>query len=122
MPEDKSLFHYGAIYHMLLDPLIAPARHVIVEYIPPSSKVLDIGCGTGQLCFELSQQKQCQVMGIDLSRRMLDFAEKRNGYAGVEFRHMDASHMPDIDGDSFDYVVISHIIHELYRQAHTDVT
>jgi SAM-dependent methyltransferase len=117
MPEDRSLFHYGAIYHMLLDPLITPARRAIVEYIPPSSKVLDIGCGTGQLCFELSREKHCQVMGIDLSRRMLDFAEKHNRYASVEFRHMDASHMPDIDSDSFDYVVMSYIIHELYRDS-----
>ena len=53
MAEDQSQFYYGWIYHKLLDPPLEEARKVAVDLIPEGSPVLDIGCGTGQLCVEL---------------------------------------------------------------------
>jgi ubiquinone/menaquinone biosynthesis C-methylase UbiE len=112
-PEDKSLSYYGKVYNRLLDPLIKPARDVIVDHIPESSRVLDIGCGTGVLCFDLKSKKNCRVVGIDLSRKMLDFAESINPYDEVEFLHRDATDLKGLTMDAFDYVVILNVIHEL---------
>ncbi len=53
MPIDKSLFFYGPIYHRLFDPQLAEAREVTVDLVAGGSSVLDIGCGTGLLCFAL---------------------------------------------------------------------
>lgn len=112
-PEDKSSSHYGNVYNRLLDPLIKPARDVIVDHIPEGSTVLDIGCGTGALCFDLRSKKNCRVVGIDLSRKMLDFAEGLNPFDDVEFLHWDATDLKGLPRDAFDYVVILNVIHEL---------
>lgn len=115
MPADKSLWHYGRIYHTIIDPMIKPARDIVISLVPRGASVLDIGCGTGKLCFELVQQRQCRVVGIDLSSRMLDFAQKNNSYEGLKFLHQDATNMKDFQANSFDYVVASHFIHELAK-------
>ena len=112
-PEDKSLFYYGSLYHRLMDPLIKPAREAIVAWVPESATVLDIGCGTGLLSFALKAKKNCQVTGIDLSLRMLDFAKANNPYEDVKFIHQDATDMSAFKDRSFDYVVILNVIHEL---------
>lgn len=112
-PEDKSLFYYGSLYNRLLDPLIKPSREAIVDRVPPDSSVLDIGCGTGLLCCDLRRRKNCRVVGIDLSRRMLDFARFNNPFDEVEFLHQDATDMRDLQDESFDYVIMTNIIHEL---------
>ena len=53
MPVDKSLFYYGTIYHRVIDGKLEEARQAIVDLVPEESSVVDIGCGTGELCFEL---------------------------------------------------------------------
>lgn len=121
MISDKSLFHYGKIYNKLLDPLIKPARRILVNHIPTGSSVLDVGCGTGLLCFDLKREKGCQVVGIDLSQRMLDYANSINPYEDVMFLHQDATNMKDIKDDSFDYVFLLNVIHELWSEEQLSV-
>ena len=116
MPADKSLFFYGWIYHKLLDPHQAEAREVIAGFIPEGSSVLDIGCGTGLLCFALSAQKQCRVVGVDLSLRMLQFAEKSNRYDNVRFVHQDATDLAGFGDHTFDYAIVLIFMHELPRE------
>jgi len=116
VPVDKSLFFYGGIYHKLLDPHQAEAREVITGLIPEGSSVLDIACGTGQLCFALRAQKLCRVVGIDLSLRMLQFAEKSNHYDNVKFVHQDATDLPDFGDRTFDYAIVLLLMHELPRE------
>ena len=84
MQKDKSLFYYGSIYNKLFDPELAEARQTAVDLVADGSCVLDIACGTGQLCFALRQKKHCRVVGIDISSRMLRFAEKSNLYDDVK--------------------------------------
>ncbi len=64
MPIDKSSFFYGPLYHRLFDPQLAEARQVAVDLIAEGSSVLDIGCGTGLLCFSLKEKKNCHVTVI----------------------------------------------------------
>ena len=90
MLQDKSLFFYGSFFHRFLDPLLAENRRITEDFIPEGSSVLDIACGTGQLCFELKEIKHCHVTGIDLSLRMLDFARRTNPYQNITFVHEDA--------------------------------
>lgn len=121
MPADKSLFFYGWIYHKLLDPHQAKARELIAGLIPEDSSVLDIACGTGQLCFALMAQKQCRVVGIDLSFRMLQFAEKSNRYNNVKFVHQDATDLASFGDQTFDYAIMLILMHELPREKQLSV-
>jgi ubiquinone/menaquinone biosynthesis C-methylase UbiE len=101
MPVDKSLWFYGWVFHKFFDPQLVEGRLVSIDLIPEGSSVLDIACGTGQLCFALRAEKHCRVVGLDLSLRMLRFAEKSNRFDDVSFVHQDATHLVDFGARTF---------------------
>ena len=115
MPTDNSLFFYGPAYHKLFDPQIAEARQITVDYITEGSTVIDLACGTGQLCFALREQKNCYVVGLDLSLRMLEFAKKSNPFKDITFIHGDATNLTTFRDHSFDYATMLMLMHELPR-------
>lgn len=113
MPVDKSLFYYGTIYHQVIDGKLEAARQAIVDLVPQGASVLDVGCGTGKLCFELCRRKHCKVIGLDLSLKMIHFAEERNTCPDVTFVHGDATDLSIYPDRSFDFAVMLVFIHEL---------
>ena len=113
MLQDKSLFYYGTIYHRLIDGKLEEARQTIVNVVPERASVLDIGCGTGSLCLELCRAKHCKVVGLDLSLKMIRFAEERNTCPDVTFVHGDATDLSIYPDRSFDFAVMLVFIHEL---------
>lgn len=117
MAKDKSLFHYGSTYNKLIDPLNKPIRDKIIEVIPQGASVLDIGCGTGLLCNTLRREKHCKVVGADLSLRMIEFAKKHTLFEDIQFTHQDATNLIEFQDNSFDYVIASLIIHEMFKEA-----
>lgn len=116
MATDKSLFFYGSLYHRFLDPELAEGRRVALGLIAAGSSVLDIACGTGQLCFELRQQKRCSVVGVDLSLRMLEFARRSDPLRDIVFAHEDATDLSAFADQSFDYATMLMLMHELSRE------
>jgi ubiquinone/menaquinone biosynthesis C-methylase UbiE len=77
-----------------------------------SDKILDVACGTGE--FErliLSEHPDQQMIGIDISEKMLHFArEKCSGYPNAAFLKAGASALPFPD-HSFDLVVSANSLH-----------
>ncbi len=115
MPEDKSLFYYGSMFHKIFDPPLADTRRVAANLITAGSSVLDIACGTGFFSTQLRAEKNCRVVGIDLSLKMIEFARQSNPYQDVTFLHKDASDLSDFADNTFDYASILNLIHELPR-------
>ena len=76
-------------------------------------KILDIGCGRGNLSFYLAQ-KGAHVVGIDLSKNFIDFCknEMKRLNLEIDFRIMNAQ-IPDFEDGSFDLIVGSRIVHHL---------
>jgi methionine biosynthesis protein MetW len=77
---------------------------LIAEMIPAGAKVLDIGCGDGELIEHLTREKGADARGIEI-----DMAEATRAVAaGLAVIHGDAdadlAHYPD---GAFDYVVLS---------------
>lgn len=118
---DASRFTHGAIYHVLFDRPLAAARRLIVDLVPEGSTVLDIACGTGALCFELATRRNCRVVGVDLSLRMIEFAGKHNQHEAVRFVYGDATDLDNLEPRTFDYATVLFLLHELPRQEQVKV-
>jgi len=109
-------FYHGGFYHAFIDRYQREARDLVVSLVPRGSSVLDIACGTGELCFELAARKQCRVVGVDLSRKMIEFARSRNRYEPVEFLEGDATHLGSLGQGAFDFASMLFLLHELPRR------
>jgi SAM-dependent methyltransferase len=112
---------HGAFYHAFYDRHQAEARRIIAGLVPERSSVLDVACGTGELCFELAQRKNCRVVGVDLSPRMIEFAERRNRQGTVRFVLGDAADLTGLGLGAFDYATVMFLLHEVPGPAQIEV-
>jgi SAM-dependent methyltransferase len=76
--------------------------------VPPGSKVLEIGCGTGDL---LAALQPAVGVGIDLSGEMVRLAAER--HPGLRFLQADAHDVEDLD-ETFDFIVLSDLINDAW--------
>ena len=74
--------------------------------------VIDVGCGTGALCFVLSQ-KELQVTGVDPAQKMLQVAAKKKENKGIEFIQASALERMPFEDKSFDLSIASYVAHGL---------
>jgi SAM-dependent methyltransferase len=75
--------------------------------IPEGSKVLELGCGTGDL---LNSVKPSVGVGVDFSEKMVSIAKEK--YPGLEFHVADAvDYKSDV---KFDYVILSDLLSSLW--------
>lgn len=84
----------------------------ISSIVKEKSKVLDLGCGNGDLMLLLEQNKRVNIQGVEISEKAI--------YECVE-KGLCVIHS-DIDGDlnsyldnSFDFVILSHSLQQVKR-------
>jgi len=68
----------------------------------PGERVLDVGCGPGFYCLELSEDVGASgtVVGVDSSPAMLELARRRcAGRRGIDLREGEATAVPARDGE-----------------------
>jgi ubiquinone/menaquinone biosynthesis C-methylase UbiE len=100
--RNKNRFYYQSIEEL--------ARFVV----PEGARVLEIGCGTGELLAAL--KPSCGV-GLDIAPRMVERArEKFAGRAELSFLVDDAERLeaPELEGQTFDYIVMSDVVGQLH--------
>jgi SAM-dependent methyltransferase len=73
-------------------------------------RVLDLGCGAGQLAYYLADAGAAQVLGIDASERMLDVARARWAHPRVSYRR-ESMEEADFSPGACDLVVSSLALH-----------
>lgn len=80
-----------------------------------NASVIDVGCGSGRLAFQLSQMPGVRYLGTDVVPKLLDYAKKLCNRPDWEFRRADDCAIPAPD-DSADFVcffsVFTHLLHE----------
>jgi methionine biosynthesis protein MetW len=85
---------------------------IISEIIEPDSKVLDLGCGDGELLAWLMENKQVQARGVELSGPRVQAAIAR----GVSAYQGDIEKgLTDYPDNAFDYVILSQTLQETMR-------
>lgn len=84
----------------------------IVEFgeIGEEMRVLDVGCGTGNLASQLRQLINAEIIGIDVSIPMLEIAREKS--LEVICTDVDNKKLPFHDG-SFDTVIGAYVIHHI---------
>jgi len=93
----------AAIYHPVHDAVLGELR------AHPAQRILDVGCGTGDLTGRLRAELQTElVAGCDFSAGMLDQAQARTN--AVRWLQGDATRLPFDDG-AFDAVVSTEAFH-----------
>ena len=60
---------------------LRPDLAVIARHVAPGSRVLDVGCGTGELLEHL-QERGAQPSGVDPASRMVELAQRLVPVAG----------------------------------------
>ncbi|MRG87176.1 class I SAM-dependent methyltransferase [Salinibacillus xinjiangensis] len=72
--------------------------------------VLDLGCGTGQFAMYCIQNGASKVLGLDISRNMIDQAIKENNHEKIEYICMPIEDL-ELNNLKFDIIVSSLAIH-----------
>jgi methionine biosynthesis protein MetW len=83
---------------------LRPDLQIIADAVAPGSRILDVGCGTGDLMAELSAQKQVDARGLEIDPANVATAVARGlavvqGDADVE--------LPGYLDASFDHAILS---------------
>ena len=109
---NDQLFSRWAPVYDVFELILSDVRNQITKEINPINKsVLDVATGTGSLAIDLCKSAD-KVVGIDLSSKMLDVAEKKRKNNNLSFVLMDASCMKFND-EEFDLVTISLGLHDM---------
>jgi len=82
----------------------------LLKNIDQNTKVLEIGCGTGNYIIALNSLTNCQAWGIDISEEMLSKAKSRTNR--VRFKLSDATRL-DFSDEFFDFVFSVNVIHHI---------
>lgn len=73
-------------------------------------KVLDLGCGFGEHCMRLIHDGAEQVIGIDISEKMLEIARKENSDSKISYINMPMEDIAQLN-ERFDMVISSLAFH-----------
>lgn len=82
-------------------------------HLEDAQEVLDVGCGVGVGPAYIAKRYGCRVVAVDISEKMLSWAEQRARKEGVldqiTFRQADVSELP-FETDRFDAVVVESVL------------
>jgi methionine biosynthesis protein MetW len=93
-----------------------PDLQAILDIVAPQTRVLDLGCGDGELLALLVSQKQVRARGVEISEVLVRNAITR----GLSVRQGNIEEgLADYTDNIFDYVVLSQTIAFLNRPAPT---
>lgn len=104
----------GIFYGTFVDPLLTRLRMRVTAEIKQGETVIDIACGTGAQVFALANRAS-QVTGVDLSRSMIDFANRRlrkTGLKNMTFHTADATRLEQFGDRSFDVAAMTLALHQ----------
>ena len=101
---------------LAIDSYYSSVAHEIADHLPAGT-ILDIGTGPGYLPIEIAKRSpDIRIIGVDLSRKLLDTARVNAADAGLsdrlQFQLGNAGRI-EFDDSSFDMVISTGMLHSL---------
>lgn len=76
----------------------------ILDWVEPNTKILDLGCGAGELLVELQEKLQCTAYGVEIDHTSIQACIKQNVSVIQSDLNEGLKHFED---NSFDTVIMS---------------
>jgi len=87
-------------------------HQVIARIVEPQSRVLDLGCGNGDLLYLLARERGAKVQGIEMNESAIYECVKK----GLSVFHGDIeSGLAEYPDHSFDYVILNQSMQEVKK-------
>ncbi|MDD9806050.1 MAG: methionine biosynthesis protein MetW [Gammaproteobacteria bacterium] len=90
-----------------------PDLEIIRDWIKPDSRVLDLGCGDGELLWSLQRDRNIAGLGLEIDDDNIVRCIERG--VGVIQIDLDEGLRDDFDDRSFDYVVMTQALQAMRR-------
>ncbi|MHC4481068.1 MAG: methionine biosynthesis protein MetW, partial [Planctomycetota bacterium] len=88
---------------------VRPDYQIIEEYVEPGARVLDVGCGDGELLAQLIEEKGVEGCGIDIDLQQV----QKTIHRGVPVYHGDMLEgMAMFEDGRFDCVILSQTLQQ----------
>jgi SAM-dependent methyltransferase len=106
--SEERLGKRNAIYRQLIDGV--NAEDVLFEAVKEfdAKRVLEVGCGAGEMAERIAKELGADVVAVDTSQRMVDLTRGR----GIDARLADVQALPFADGE-FDCVVAGWVLYHV---------
>jgi|GEM_PF-232312 len=81
----------------------------------PDTRILEIGCGTGEVSYWMAEQSPARVLGTDLCVPFIEGAREKYRLPNLEYAVLDFNDPHALPDAQFDYIVGNGILHHLYH-------
>ena len=88
---------------------VAFQLRAIMDEIPDGVSVADLACGSGYMLRKLREEKNCEVVGYDFSKTVMDILAKK----GIKGILADLRNYEPVNGEKYHTVILSHVVEHL---------
>jgi SAM-dependent methyltransferase len=106
---DRGAIHYDGGVHV--KHRLTRYHDFFVERIQPSERVLDVGCGKGELAYDIAERAGATVVAIDRAGWALEFARRNFAHPRVTYVQSDA--LAYEAAGTFDVAVLSNVLEHI---------